>query len=166
MHKGQIVDKAINTIIQEIDTKEREKEYLASKIPEYYDWIDMEAKNTFHEGVGAGTLKCITGFNQYGTRDSQINKGLVCDKCPRCSLQETWEHVILCDGITSLKEKYLDNLKKDIRKMNNIEHLNEPIERILKELEQYLNNNENYEGMTMQSIIGMNYVFRRWITKN
>ena len=61
--------------------------------------------------------------------------------------------MILCDGITSLKEKYLDNLKKDIRKMNNIEHLNEPVERILQDLEQYLNNNKDYEGMTTQSII-------------
>ena len=43
--------------------------------------------------------------------------------------------MILCDGITSLKEKYLDNLKKDIRKMNNIEYLNEPIEKILNDLE-------------------------------
>ena len=48
----------------------------------------MEARNTFHEGVGAETLKCVTGHNHCGCRNEKFNKGLV----------ETG-----ADGVTKLK---------------------------------------------------------------
>jgi len=96
IHKGVIKDKAINTLIQEIDAQKQEEEYAKKKLPEHWEWIDLEARNTFHEGIRAGTLKCIAGFNYYGCRNKKINEGLVSDRCPRCNQVETWEHVILC----------------------------------------------------------------------
>ena len=35
MHRGQLVDKAVNTLIREIDAKKCEESYAASKVPEY-----------------------------------------------------------------------------------------------------------------------------------
>ena len=84
IHNGCIVDKSIQTLIREIDMKKCERTFAESKIPEYSEWLDLEAQNMFYEGVGAGTLKCITGFNHHGCRDVSINSGLVGNKCPRC----------------------------------------------------------------------------------
>ena len=85
IHYGILLDKLVNTLIWEIDTKECESQYTELKIPEYSDWLDLEVRNTFHEGVREGILKCIMGYNYYGYRDDKINKGLVRKKCPRCS---------------------------------------------------------------------------------
>ena len=84
IYNGCIADKLIKTLIREIDAKKYERTYAESKIPEYSEWLDLEVWNVFHEGVGAGTLKCITRFNHYGCRDVSINKGLVENKCLRC----------------------------------------------------------------------------------
>ena len=67
---------------------EYKKRYAASKLLEYYDLVDLEARNTFHKEVGAGTLKCIIGFNHYGSRDNKINSRLIGNKCPRYSQEE------------------------------------------------------------------------------
>ena len=53
-------NKAVGTLIREVDSQQQEEEYVKSKTPEHWNWIDMEARNKFHEGVGARTLKCIT----------------------------------------------------------------------------------------------------------
>jgi hypothetical protein len=82
IHENVISDKSIRVLIREIDTKENEKLYAESKCPEYSSWLDIEARNVFHEGVGAGTLKCVVGFNYYGIRDKAINGRLTDDKCP------------------------------------------------------------------------------------
>ena len=65
----------------------------------------MEARNCFPEGTGAGTLKCITGFNHYGVRNKLINNDTIDNTCPRCGALETWEHVVKCDGISELKQE-------------------------------------------------------------
>ena len=36
--------------------KKNENECAQSKFPEQYEWINIEGRNTFNEGVGAGTL--------------------------------------------------------------------------------------------------------------
>jgi len=85
IHKGVINDKAINTLIREIDAQKQEEEYTKKKLHKHWEWIDLEARNAFHEGVGAGILKCIAEFNYYGCRNKKISKGLVSDRCPRCN---------------------------------------------------------------------------------
>jgi hypothetical protein len=122
--------------------------------------VDLEARNTFHEQVGVGTLKCITGFNHYGGRDDKINSELVRNKCPRYRQEESWEYVILYEGIKELKEKYLEKLSNNIKKIKNIEHLDKPIEWMLQDIEQYLNKDKENEGKTTQSIIGIKNLFR------
>jgi len=38
-----IIDKSISVIMRELDVKKSKQEYAASKFPEYYEWIDIEA---------------------------------------------------------------------------------------------------------------------------
>ena len=78
------MDKSISVLIREVDAKKRERDYAASKVPEYHEWLDLEARNTFHEGVGARILKCVTGYNHYSFRNKKINNNLIDEKCPRC----------------------------------------------------------------------------------
>jgi len=89
IYKNVISNKLISVLIWETDAKENEKLYAKSKYPEYLSWLDIEVRNVFHEGVGAGTLKCVVGFNHYGIRDKAINRGLTDDKCLQCQCRET-----------------------------------------------------------------------------
>ena len=131
IHDGYIVDKSIKMLIREIDAKICEKSYAESKIPEYSEWLDLEALNVFHEGVGSGTLKCITGFNHYGCQDDSINYGMVGNKCPRYGQEESWQYVILCKGIADLKVKYVNNLRDKLSKLKQVEYLGTSIELLL-----------------------------------
>ena len=80
--KGLLNGKAVSTLIQEVDTKESETNYLISKIPKYYYWIYCDVRNTFYEGVGIETLKCVVGFNHCGCRDEKTNNNLIDNYCP------------------------------------------------------------------------------------
>ena len=60
MHERALNNKVIEMLIREINTQDSKRDYLESKIPECYHWINLRSRNTFYEGVGAGTLKCIT----------------------------------------------------------------------------------------------------------
>ena len=117
IHDRCIIDKSIKMLIREIDVKICEKSYAESKIPEYSEWLDLEAHNVFHKGVDSGILKCITGFNHYRCRDDSINYGIVGNKCPRCGQEESWQHVILCEGIADIKLKYVNNLRDKLSKL-------------------------------------------------
>ena len=91
---------------------------------------------------------------------------MISSKCPRCSEEEDWEHVILCESITSIRNDYIQTLKTALRKVKDCNHLHNQIEWMLEDIEQYLNSGEPYEGVTIQKAIGMNTLFRGWITKN
>ena len=129
-------------------------------MPEYWNWINMEARNTSHEGVGAGTLKCVTGHNHYGLRNRKINNRLVENRFPKCDEIETWEHVTSCEVIEVIKEKYLKNLEEKIKKVHNIEHLGNQIDWMLGDTKRRLNREEEIEGNTTQSIFGISNIFR------
>ena len=164
--EGVLSDKSISVLIREVDARASEREYAETKNPEYFTWLDLEARNVFHDGTGAGTLKCVVGFNHYGERDMTINSGLTDSKCPRCQSREDWEHVILCSAIQEQKEKYIQTLKSKIAKVKNIQHLEEPISWIVGDIEQYLKGEETNEYNTTQGIVGMKMLFRGWVTKN
>jgi len=87
--KGELADKSISVLMREVDAKKSKSDYAASKYPEHYRWLDIEARNMFHQGVGAGTLKYVTRYNHYEYRDKQINAGLVEDRCPRYQQRES-----------------------------------------------------------------------------
>ena len=53
----KIVDKNINVLIREVDTRKSELEVIKEKVKEKYEQVDIDARNCFYKGVGAGTLK-------------------------------------------------------------------------------------------------------------
>ena len=57
------------------------------------------------------------------------------------------------------KMKYIDKIKKDIKKVKNIEEIQEEVEWMLSDILNYLQNN-NTEGLTTQSEIGMRNLFQ------
>ena len=125
----------------------------------------MEARHTFNGRVGAGTLKSVAGYNHYGRRHSMINNQLIRDKCPRCNREKTWEHVIQCEGVNSIKEKYLETLLESIRKVKGHEQINQEIQWIITDIKNYLYE-QNEPVLTTQGELGMMNLFRGWITRN
>ena len=128
IYNEELIDKSISVLIREVDTKKRERDYAASKFPEYYEWLDLEARKAFYEWVRAETLKCVTDYNHYGFRDKKINNNLMDEKCPRCQQRETWDHVILYEAIELMKAEYMQTLRTAIKKVNEYKHLSDQIE--------------------------------------
>ena len=50
-HDGIIKDKDAKMLIREIDAQQHEKDCMQNKMPEYYEWIDIKARDSFHEEV-------------------------------------------------------------------------------------------------------------------
>ena len=73
--------------------------------------------------------------------------------------------MILCEGAEDIKVKYIEKLKSDIRKVKKVEELQEEIGWMLKDIQNYLHN-ENMNELTIQSELGMKYLFRGWVMKN
>ena len=71
IHNVVIKEKAASTLIRIVDAQYQEEECIKTKMPEHWNQIDLEARNTFHEGVGVGTLKHVIGHNEYGYRNEK-----------------------------------------------------------------------------------------------
>ena len=72
----------VSEVIQSIDTIKSESEYVVSQLRSKADLIDLEARNSFHHRITLSLLKCITCFNYHGTRNRNINKGIIVSNCP------------------------------------------------------------------------------------
>jgi len=57
-------------------------------------------------------------FNHYTKRDSLINKDMVLSECPRCSVVESWDHVILCSKTRKYRADFIRKIKKDVIQSN------------------------------------------------
>ena len=109
--------KKINILIQEVDAKKHEKNMAKEKFGECADQIDLEARNCFPGGVGVGMIKSAAGYNYHGTRNSKINTGLVCNRCPRCNEVEDQQHVVRYSSIDHLKQAHLIDVEKSLFKI-------------------------------------------------
>jgi len=58
--------------------------------------------------------------------------------CPRYKYNEDWEHVLLCNGIDHLKNKYMDKLNISLMKLSNNENDQELVETIIVDIRNYL----------------------------
>ena len=65
-----------------------------------------------------------------------------------------------------MKNKYLQTLEEKIKKVKNTDHLQEQISLLLTDAKEYLHNEQQDEGHTTQSLVGMKHLFRGWIVKN
>ena len=64
-----------------------------------------------------------------------------------------------------LKQKHMQKMKEGINKIKNNQHLQEKTAWIMSVINDFLSNNEDHEGQTAQSAIGIECLFRGWITK-
>ena len=84
----KLIDKSTLTLIREIDAKKCETEEAQDKFPEKWEWINAEARRCFTSSTGARTLKCTRGYSHHGVCNSQINQGLISNRCPRWNCRE------------------------------------------------------------------------------
>ena len=68
--------------------------------------------------------------------------------------------MILCESITLIRNDYIQTLKTALRKVKDCNHLQNQIEWMLEDIEQYLNSGAPYEGVTTQKAIGMKAIFQ------
>ena len=59
-----------------------------------------------------------------------------------------------------MKLKYIKTLEENIKKMKQTEYIQDQIEWMLNDIKKNLNGNENFEGNTTQSIVGISQIFR------
>ena len=95
-----------------------------------------------------------------------MNKRLVGDKCPCCSLEENWEHAMLCEGAQDLKEKHINKLKSTIQNVKDAEQMQNEMHWMIANMQNYLNNKIEEVCVATQSKIGMKYLFRGWVTRH
>ena len=65
LYNGRIADDTIIELVRNIDAKTVEYNYIKSQLGSNVDYVDIEAWNTFSEGVSTSKLKCIVGYNHY-----------------------------------------------------------------------------------------------------
>ena len=93
LHHGKRQDRSINALIKEEDVFSCTTRYIHQKFPLYTNLIDIKARGVFGAGLANHELKCITGFNHHGRRESLINP-ILDDKCDVCRCPEDWNHIM------------------------------------------------------------------------
>ena len=129
-----MLDKNINVLIREFNTKESEEIAMKDAAKEYWEWINSNAKNCFYGGVSAGTLKCMLKYNHYGKQNCMINKSLTSSLCPRCNEEEDQEHMIQCNGINEMKDEFLKTLGDKLKKIKTMDREKDTISIILQDI--------------------------------
>ena len=143
MVNGKEKDKNITTLIREIDAKRSEREVVQEAFPENWEWVDVEARNCFDKGVGAGTLKCVRGFNHHGSRTAKINKEIINNKCPRCNELENWECVMRCPANSGMHEEHISSMREELLKIKNFSLVRNAYEWFLEDAKAYLSRQDN-----------------------
>ena len=77
LHKNQIKNNTIIELVRVTDAKESELEYAITQLGSGLDYIDLEACNTFNEGVSIAKLKYMAGYNHHSKRNVMFNNGIV-----------------------------------------------------------------------------------------
>ena len=92
-------------------------------------------------------IKCVYGFNHFGIRSTLINNNEIEESCPRCSTDETWEHVAKCVKTSEFCEDFITNLAKELLAVRQEKVSMNEIFDILKDILNFLedNNKEEYE---------------------
>ena len=70
-----------------------------------------------YEGVGAGTLKYLVGYNHFETRDDARNAEITSDKYLRCGKNKDQKYTTLCKGVEELKHKHMKIIKNSIKRL-------------------------------------------------
>ena len=65
--------------------------------------------------LSASTMKFYYGCNHYGERKKIINPGNSTDECPMCSETKTWDHVVQCRKIVSVRAEFMLEFHEDLK---------------------------------------------------
>ena len=106
------------------------------------------------EGVGAGTLKCIRGFNNNSIRNNKINKGLTDAKFLQYNMIEDWEDVALCPRMQGMQQEFLEDLEKNLLKIKGIVSIAHTIDYFISDAIAHLSKENEYKFLITQSQIG------------
>ena len=108
MKGNQLASMPIKELIRTIDAEEEENECVASKFKELKHLVDVKARRHLTKiPMTASALKCYYGCNQYGVREKLIKAGTTNSECPRCSDEETWEHVVQCRKTVIMRVEFI-----------------------------------------------------------
>ena len=155
-----IANGAMKEIIRKVDAIENEAKYIKDKIGRNHEYVDVEARNAFLVNlVTPSLIKCASGYNHYGQRDVVINKQLCNAECPRCSRNESWEHVVQCKETKSLRREFVKKLLIDMLKERPEEVDRMEIFDMIEDILKYLDEEEE-DFDTTQEFIGFKHLFR------
>ena len=165
MKGNQLASMPIKELIRTIDTEEEENEYVACKLKELKHLVDVKARqNLTKMQMTESALKCYYGCNPYGVRHKLINAGTTNSECPRCSEEETWEHVVQCKKTVSMRAEFILNLHADLKKVQIEDVPDYELRLIIEDIRKFMRDEvDNYN--TNQQIIGMKHLFRGFSVK-
>ena len=103
-----IVTNSMKEVIRIADGKTLLLEYVKSKYPTNYNFINVEASNLFrNKRVTASMISYSLWFNHYSIRESLINNNLKGGEYPRYSEPETGDYMIKCSKIKDLRREFI-----------------------------------------------------------
>ena len=162
--EGIVQMRPIKEVLRVIDVKEEEKRYAWKKYRYKEDFIDLEARNTFCANkVMTSMIKCAHRYNHYGLRHAMINNNLVEANCPHCNQVKTWDHVIKCCKTKTLRREFIQELVIELVKVKPSDVSIDLIMSFIENILWYLENEEEEEYETNQSLIGMKELFRGYV---
>ena len=164
---GEISTNSIKEAIRKRDAEMIFKDYTEDKFGHNIDIVDIEARNSFkHNEITPSVIKCAHGHNHYGLRDALINGKIVGMECPRCGIDETWDHVIRCRKIRHKQIKFVKDIEKDVIAVNEGKIDEEVIVDMIEDIAGYLYGCEEDEYATTQQYIGFKELFRGYVVKD
>ena len=73
MLMDKILDRPAREAVRKMDTMENENGCFCEKSGENHNFIDIEARNVFKNGLSAAELKFSTSLSMHGQREFQMN---------------------------------------------------------------------------------------------
>ena len=153
--------RAIQEIVRRRDSDNDVRKHILEKFGERGSHGDIKAREIFNGGCTKAQINCCIGHNPHGRRENLIDdcKG---SECPRCGVEEDWNHVLLCPGNFVKNKAFVKNMRKEIGKIKTDDVVRK--EEMVEDIEDFLNGNDRRR--TLQRIVGINMIFRRFIIKN
>ena len=82
------------------------------------------------------------------------------NECPRCLQKESQEHVIQYSETRHMRVKFILEVYKELKSIQTKEISNNELRAMIKDIRQFMKNEEEEDFETNQSFIGMKQLFR------
>ena len=88
----------------EVDVEKEESHHATSKFKDRANIAEKIARiNAKKTPLSASAMKCYCGCNRHGERDKAMSSGASTHDHPRRSDIKTWEHVVQCRKVVSMR---------------------------------------------------------------